>query len=635
MGFQIEEEIIPLSNGESFLFDIKEAEAKEEKSAKEFKHIRKADIEEIIEVKDSLVKISNKPVKEAIVKEKPAAKPAVEKKVMPSSDAELFGIYSENFNDLKENTIVKGRVVDITEDSVLVDIGYKSDGVIPIEDLKGQKLKNGDEIEVYIIKIEDESGIIQISKNKVDVIRVRDKIKNAYYNNQPIVGKITKKIKGGFTVDIGLEAFLPLSQISTKRQTKFDKYFGKEYEFKIIEFDENKKNIVVSRRILLEERRELERAKFLEEKKVGDIVEGTVRNILNYGAFIELECIDAFLPIQEISWGRVENIIDYFKVDDKIKCIILNIDKSTKKIRVGLKQLTKDPWTVVDEKYGVNKIVDGRVESVNKFGVFVELEPGLVGLAPISELSWSMVDFKKIDEIVKKDDVIKCRILNIDKANKRILLSVKKVSVNPWELFLSKHKTGDIVSGTIVNIINNAAFAKIYDGVEGIINKEDIFWDKRVNNVYDVLNIGETVMAKILEINAEKRKLVLGLKQVEPDPWHKKLENYKIGSIVKGTVVSITNFGIFVKIPNGIEGLIHKSQIPKEKSSDLAKNFKLGEELDIEITNIDFEKHKIGFSITKYMETMEQKELDDYLNTQESGEVTLGSLINLDSLIKK
>ncbi|HOK40340.1 MAG TPA: 30S ribosomal protein S1 [bacterium] len=603
MDYNLNESVIPLTENGSFIIDINN-EAKQK---------------------------IQKPIEKEV---KSVSEPKKEETFISKEDEYFIDKYSK-VNEIKENTIVKGKIVNIDNENIYVDVGYKSDGLIPLDSIKNKDLKKGDEIEVFVLKVDDEEGIIQLSKNKVDMLKIMEKLREAYIEKKSVVGQIIRKINGGFIVDVGIKAFLPLSQISTKKQTNFDKYINKDYEFKIIEFNEKKKNIVLSRKLLIEEKREKELQEFFDKIKVGDVVEGIVKNILPGGAFINLNCIDAFLPISEISWGRIKNINDYLKVDDKIKYIVLNIDKIEKRIKVGLKQLTKDPWTIVEEKYSINSIITGKVESITKFGVFVEIEPGLVGLIPLSEISWSEIDLKNISEIIKKDETVKCKILNIDKSKKRITLSLKKVLPDPWEIFKNKYKVGDIISGTIININNYGLVVKITDGVEGFIDKNNISWEKNKDNILNSYNIGETINLKILEINSENKKLELGIKQLTVDPWCQKIEKYKIGDIVKVTVSAILNIGLIVKLPNGVDGLIHKSQIPKEKSIDLNKHFKLNEELEAEIININSEKHKLGLSITKYLETIEKRELEDYLKNQEIGETTLGSLINLEALFKK
>lgn len=550
------------------------------------------------------------------------------------NDLKLLQDATKNIKDLKVKSIVKGKVVDKNEEELFIDVGFKSDGIIQIENEADRKLQKGDVIEVYILKIEDDSGIIQLSKNKVDTIRAWDKIHDAYQNNKPIVGKILSKQKGGFLVDIGINAFLPKSQLSTKRQTNFDKYIDKQYEFKIIRIEESKNNIVISRRALLEEKTKLERDKFFESLKVGDIVEGKVKTIVPYGAFVELVInTDALLHINDISWGKVNEIEDFIKVNDTIKCMILNVDKLEGKIKVGLKQLKKDPWSVIEDNYRIRDIVSGKIVSITKFGLFVEIEPGLEGLVPFSEVSWSSVNQSDITKRFNVNDAIKCRVLNIDVENKKILLSIKQVSANPWELFKNRNANSETVSGTVVKILQNGVIIRVNDNIEGFVRKEDITWDKHIKSIDDYLAVGENLTFKILDIQPDKKNLLLGLKQMTPDPWEDKLKNLKQGSLTKGVITSITKYGLFAKLPNGLEGLIHFSQIPENKSSDLSKHYKVGDSVDIEILKIDVNSHKIALSITKHIESVEKKEMKEYLKNQEKNEVTLGNLINLEGLL--
>lgn len=507
-------------------------------------------------------------------------------------------LYDETLKPFREGEIIQGVIVQIEKDSALIDVGYKSEGTIPLHEFPdgGKSLKIGDQVEVLLEKMEDSEGQIILSKEKADKIRVWDDLTRAYGNNEVVEGTIVAKIKGGLAVDIGLKAFLPGSQIDLRPIRNLDKLIGQKFRMKIIKLNRRRGNIVLSRRAILEEEKGESRRELLARLEEGQILEGTVKNITDYGAFIDLGGIDGLLHITDMAWGRVQHPSELFTVGDKVKVIVIKYDRETQRVSLGVKQITEDPWTVADTKYSIGSRVKGKVISIADYGAFAELEPGIEGLVHVSELSWDK-RIKHPSKIVSPGDVIETVVLSLDKENRRISLGMKQIEPNPWDTIAEKYPAGSIVEGKIRNLTDFGAFLALEEGIDGLIHISDISWSQKIKYPSEVLKKGQRVSAKVLNIDRENARLSLGLKQLTPDPWEKVEDSYKVGNVVKAKIIKLTNFGAFAEIEEGIEGLIHLSQLSKKKISSPNEVVSLDDEVMVRIIKIDLEGRKMGLAL--------------------------------------
>jgi len=517
-------------------------------------------------------------------------------------------LYEQSLNTIEEGSIVKGRIIKINPNEVLVDINYKSEGVIPIEEFPDiEDFKIGDEVEVFLETMEDEDGLTLLSKSKVDKSRKWERTISGCTEGAVVKGKIFKKVKGGFMADIGVEAFLPASQLDIKPVPNMDDFVGKSFDFKIIKISEERKNVVISRRELLEEQREKERARLLAEINEGDLVEGIVKNITDFGAFIDLNGIDGLLHITDMSWGRINHPSEMLSVGDKIEVMVLKFDKESTRISLGLKQKSPNPWDNVDEKYPVGKKVVGKVVNIMPYGAFVELEDGIEGLIHISEFSWT----KRINhpsEILSVGEEVEAMVLSVDKSNEKISLGIKQTEFNPWSVVEDKYSTGKRVTGTIRNITSYGAFVELEEGIDGLIHISDISWTKKINNPAEVLKKGDKVDAVVLSVDQVNKKIALGIKQLTPDPWENIDEKYKIGDVVKGKVSKITGFGIFVTLEDDLEGLIHATQLSEKPPAKVEDVVKVDDEIVAVVVKIDPVDRKIALSIKEYLQNQKKAE---------------------------
>jgi len=510
---------------------------------------------------------------------------------------ELERLYEETFKAIKEGSVIKGKTVKIRPEGVIVDIGYKSEGIIPIQEFTEdelRKIKIGDEVEVYLEERENEEGNIVLSKEKADKIKVWEAIEDACEKGYPIEGKIIAKIKGGMTVDIsGVKAFLPGSQIELRPIKNLDQLIGKSYPMKVLKVDQKRGNIVLSRRAILEEEREKKREDLLTRLTEGNIVEGVVKNITEYGVFIDLGGIDGLLHITDMSWGRISHPSELFMIGDKVEVVVLKYDKENEKVSLGFKQKSPDPWDMVEEKYPVGKKVRGKVVSIAEYGAFVELEEGIEGLVHISEMSWTQ-KIKHPSKLVAIGDVVDAIVLSVDKEGRKISLGMKQVEPNPWDLIAERYKVGDRIEGKVRSITEFGLFIGLEEGIDGLVHISDISWTSRLRHPSEMFKKGQKVEAVVLSIDKDKERISLGIKQLTPDPWEKEiLEKFKVGSLVKGKVVKVTEFGIFLELEGGIEGLIYSSEI--EKGSE--DNIKVGEEITTRIVKVDPTERKIGLTM--------------------------------------
>ncbi len=547
-----------------------------------------------------------------------------------------FGEMEESFADLFESSlkelvpgnVVKGMIVQVNDDSVVVDVGGKSEGLIPIHEFRDEKgqlaaeLCVGDTFDVFIESTENENGLISLSKSKAD----RQKVWNALEEDTVVEGRIINRVKGGLSVDIGVNAFLPGSQVDLRPVRNLDKLLGQTCEFKIIKLNKRRGNIVLSRRALLEEKRDLMRQDTLQSLEEGQIMEGIVKNLTDYGAFIDLGGIDGLLHITDISWGRVNHPSERLTVGEKIQVKVLKYDSEKERVSLGLKQLVADPWLGVQEKYEVKSRVTGKVVSLTDYGAFIELEEGVEGLIHVSEMSWTK-RVKNPSKILNLGEEVEAVVLALDTGNRRISLGLKQIEPNPWDVIGEKFPPGTIIEGQVKNITDFGVFVGVEEGIDGLVHISDISWTKRVKHPSEFFKKGDMVKAVVLNIDRENERFSLSIKHLSQDPWSTIPERYRPGTGVRGKVTSVTDFGIFLEVEEGIEGLIHVSEISKEKL-DSPKDFvEVGKELEAVVLSVDTSDRKIALSIKQMDDHKEKANVESYLGSQNNATSNLGILL--------
>jgi small subunit ribosomal protein S1 len=537
-------------------------------------------------------------------------------------------LFENSLKELKAGNVVVGTVVQVNPDSVVVDVGGKSEGLIPVNeflDEQGQvktDIKVGDQFDVLIERTENENGLISLSKEKAD----RQKIWNALEENAVVEGRILSRIKGGLSVDIGVNAFLPGSQVDLRPVRNLDKMLGETYEFKIIKLNKRRGNIVLSRRVLLEEQRESMRGDTLKQLEEGQVVEGAVKNLTDYGAFIDLGGIDGLLHITDMSWGRVTHPSDILNVGDKINVKVLKFDREKERVSLGLKQIAPDPWLDVQNQFPVDRRVTGKVVSLTDYGAFIELSEGVEGLIHVSEMSWTK-RIKHPNKVLSIGDQVESIVLALDIPNRRISLGLKQVEPNPWEVVGDKFPIGTIIEGQVKNITDFGIFVGVDEGIDGLVHISDLSWIKRVKHPSELYKKGDVVRAVVLNIDRENERFSLGVKQLMSDPWESIPVRYSPGTIVRGQVTSVTDFGIFLEVEEGIEGLIHVSEISKEKI-DTPKNFaKVSDQLEAVVLHVDTVERKIALSIKHLSDQKEKAEVDAFLGAQRNATSNFGDLL--------
>lgn len=542
----------------------------------------------------------------------------------PSQDAEEdFGALLQQSIEKKKveiGEVVTGTVIAINPTSVTVDIGYKSEGEVPLEEFRQAdgtyNVKVGDTIKVYFDGAEDEEGLILLSKEKADQLKIWDDLQEAYNKEAVVEGRIVQRVKGGLSVDIGVPAFLPGSQVDLRPVKNLDDLLGQRFRFKILKFNKKRGNIVLSRRVLLEKEREILRQETLKHLEEGAVLPGVVKNITDYGAFIDLGGVDGLLHITDMSWGRVGHPSEVLSIGDRINVKVLRYDRERERVSLGLKQTLPDPWTTVASKYPVGTRIRGRVVSLTDYGAFVELERGIEGLIHISEMSW----VKKIrhpSQILSVGDIVEAVVLNLDVENQRISLGLKQTEPNPWKLLKEKYQKGSRVRGVVRNITDFGIFVGIEEGIDGLVHISDISWTQKVKHPSELFNKGDEIEAVVLNIDEENNKFSLGIKQLENDPWDEIPRRYHVGDTVKGRVTNITDFGIFLEIEQGIEGLIHISELSDEKVQNIRTFAAIGDTLETEIIHLDPRERKIGLSIRALKKAQEKAAMDAYLSKKE------------------
>lgn len=516
------------------------------------------------------------------------------------AEGEMDVLLKGQIGDFVPNNILKGRIVGFAGDDVVIDVGLKSEGLVKKSEWDNpEDIEIGDDVEVLLERLEDESGVVSLSKFKADRIRGWERILESKAENDVVEGKVTRKIKGGLLVDIGVPVFLPASQVDIRRPGDIGEYIGRTVRAVILKIDTDRRNIVISRRKLIEQEREEAKKKLLTSVKEGDLVRGTVTNIADFGAFVDLGGLDGLLHITDMSWGRVNHPSDIVRIGDEIEVKILNIDFEKEKIALGLKQREPSPWEEIEKRYPINSRVNGEVVNLVSYGAFVKLEDGIEGLVHISEMSWTR-RINHPSELVNVGDQVEVVVLDIDKDKQEISLGMKQTEVNPWELVSEKYPPGTIIEGKVRNLANYGAFIEIEPGIDGLLHVSDISWTKKVAHPNEVFKKGDVVKCVIIDVDQEKQRIGLGVKQLTEDPWHNAIPDaYKPGMIVKGKVTKITNFGVFVELEDDLEGLLHISELADHKVENPQDIVKAGEELEVKILRVDTDERKIGLSLKR------------------------------------
>ena len=542
----------------------------------------------------------------------------------------VMDMYEESFKRFAEGEVVTGRIISIDKDQVLIDIGYKSEGQVRIQeflDENGNITANvGDPIEVMVEWWDDEDERVLLSKDKAANIKIWESIKTSYDDEGTVKGTITNRVKGGFSVDIGVPAFLPGSQADLRPIRNLDEMVGKEFDFKILKYNRKRSNIVLSRRAILEQELEEKRTTTLATIEEGKVVEGIVKNITEYGVFVDLGGVDGLLHITDISWGRVKHPSELFSIGDPITVKILNLDLENERVSLGMKQLTEDPWSTAAENYAVGSRVTGKVVSLTDYGAFIELEEGIEGLIHVSEMSWTR-KVRHPSKVVSVGDAVEAIVLDIKPESRRISLGMKQVVPNPWDVISEKYPIGTTIEGKLKNITDFGLFIGIDEGIDGLVHISDISWTKRIKHPSELYKKGDVVQAIVLDIEKDNERFSLGIKQLQDDPWQTVVERYKVGKEITGTVTNLTDFGIFVELEEGIEGLVHISEISKEKIKSPMEKFKVGDVITARVMNINTEERRIGLSIKRLEIEDEQNLLSEYVNNIRPATSTFGEIL--------
>jgi len=547
-----------------------------------------------------------------------------------SEEINIEEMYERSLREIQEGELVKGEIIRIDEDHVLVDIGYKSEGLIPIREFKDSDgkitAKLGDKVDVVLERREDDEGLISLSMEKARKIKVWDHIRDVYNSDGTIQGKVLFKVKGGLSVDIGLPAFLPGSHIDLHPVRDLDSLVGQVVELKILKYSKRRNNIIVSRRAILEADRVKQKAKTLSLIKEGSVLKGTVKNITDYGLFVDLGGIDGLLHITDMSWGRVAHPSTMYQIGDELRVKVISYDRQKDRVSLGLKQLKPDPWIDIHERYPVGSKARGRVANITDYGVFLEIEEGIEGLIHISEMSWTR-KIKHPSQIASVGDIVDAIVLDVDTKNRKVSLGMKQVKPNPWDIIAEKYPVGTIIEGRIKNITDFGLFIGIDEDIDGLVHISDISWTTKIKHPSELYKKGDEVQAKVLSIDKDNGRFTLGIKQLTKDPWEEIPEKYKIGTKVTGKVTNITDFGVFVELEEGIEGLIHSSEISKGKPKSPLGKFQIDDLVEAAVVNVSKEERKIGLSIKKLQEQEFRDIYTTYTNSMKQASSGFGMLI--------
>jgi len=543
---------------------------------------------------------------------------------------ELMSMYEESFKRFAEGELVNGTIIAVDKDYVLVDVGYKSEGQISINEFKDEEgninVELNDEVEVMVEVWDEEEERVILSKDKAAKVKVWESIKTIYEDDGVIDGVVTSRVKGGFSVDIGLQAFLPGSQADLRPIRNMDELVGQTYTFKILKYNKKRSNIVLSRRVILEQQREQERNDTLSSINENAVIEGVVKNITEYGVFVDLGGVDGLLHITDISWGRVKHPSEIFSVGDVIKVKILTFDLGKERVSLGMKQLSPDPWTIAAEKYAVGSRVTGKVVSLTDYGAFVELEEGIEGLIHVSEMSWTR-KVRHPSKVVSAGEEVEAIVLDLKPENRRISLGMKQVVENPWEVISEKYPVGTVIEGKIKNITDFGLFIGIDDDIDGLVHISDISWTKRIKHPSEVFKKSDIVQAVVLDIDKGSERFSLGIKQTQADPWKSLEERYTVGKEIDGVITNVTDFGVFVELEEGIEGLVHVSEISKEKIKTPVGEYHVGNNITTKVMNINSDERRIGLSIKRLETDEDENILSEYAKNMGDATSSFGELL--------
>ena len=554
---------------------------------------------------------------------------------------EMMAMYAETFQRVEVGAVVTGRIISIDKNYVLVDIGYKSEGLVPIYEFRDENnnitAKLGDSIEAMIVeRLDNEEERVIISMEKAAQIKIWDDIKKMYDDDEIVEGTILSRVKGGFSVDLGIKAFLPGSQADLRPIRNLDEMVGQTFKFKILKFNQKRNNIVLSRRSVLEQELKSQRLATLETMYDGKVLDGVVKNITEYGVFVDLGGLDGLLHITDISWGRVKHPSELFSVGDNITVKVLAFDKEKERVSLGMKQLTEDPWLHAEEKYPISSRAKGKVVSLADYGAFVELEVGIEGLIHVSEMSWT----RKIhhpSKMVAVGEEVETVVLDIQPENRRVSLGLKQIAPNPWEVISDKYPVGTTIEGKIKNITDFGLFIGIDEGIDGLVHISDISWTKRIKHPAEIYKKNDMIHAIVLEIDKKNERFSLGIKQLQPDPWEAVAQRYEIGKKITGAITNITDFGVFVELEEGIEGLVHISEISTEKIKSPLEKISINEVITAKVLSVNSNERRIALSI-KQLETDNEKNLlNDYISKLEPSTSTFGEVLreNLQEKLNK
>jgi small subunit ribosomal protein S1 len=556
--------------------------------------------------------------------------PVEENEQEMTKEEDFAELVESSFHKVQEGEVVTGMVVQVTAEHVMIDVGSKSEGQIPIEQFLDENgsltVSVGDEVQVFLEDTEESSGQVRISKSKADKIRIWDEIAEVCETEKTISGKVISRVKGGLQVDIGVAAFLPGSQVDLRPVRNFEKYIGETFEFNVLKYNRKRGNIVLSRRPLLEKSKQQKKDLILNALEGSGVFTGTVKNITDYGAFVDLGGIDGLLHITDMSWGRINHPADILKVGDQIQVKVLKFDQDKERVSLGLKQTQADPWENVEDHYPVGAKLTGKVVSITDYGVFVELDKGVEGLVHISEMAWTKKP-RHPSKMVQVSEEVEVMVLNVDKEQKRISLGIKQLKPNPWDVIAERYPEGTKIEGKIRNVTDFGIFVGIDEGIDGLVHISDISWTQRIKHPGELYKKGQTVQAVVLNIDKENERFSLGIKQIHEDPWETIPDRYPPGAKVQGKVTSVTDFGVFLEIEEGIEGMIHVSELSKDRVNSPADFTKEGEELTAMVLKVNKKDKKIALSIKSLERTGDYDQVRGYMHSQEVVASNLGDLL--------
>jgi small subunit ribosomal protein S1 len=537
----------------------------------------------------------------------------------------LMGMYTGALGKISEGEIVKGRIVAIRESDVSVDIGFKSEGSVSLAEFPNRnELKIGDEIEVFLESVENKDGQLVLSRKRADFMRVWERVTKAFTTGEVLQGRCVRRIKGGIVVDLmSIDAFLPGSQIDVRPVRDFDAFIGKTMDFRVVKINHPSENVVVSHKVLVEEELSGQRKAILDGLEKGQILEGTVKAITDFGVFVDLGGVDGLVHITDLSWGRINHPSEIVKLDQTINVVVLDFDQERRRISLGYKQLQPHPWENIETKYPVGTKVVGKVVSLADYGAFVEIEKGIEGLIHISEMSWTQ-HIKHPSQVVSMGQMLDAVILSLDKDNKKLSLGIKQLEPDPWLTLMQKYPVGSRHQGTVRNLTNFGVFVELEQGVDGLVHISDLSWTKKVRHPGEIVKKGDTLDVVILSVDVDQRRISLGHKQLEENPWDKFGDNYRVGTEVDGKIVRIIEKGVIVELPLGVDGFVPVSQLSTTQVKNIAEKFKVGDDLPLKVVEFDKDSKKIVLSATEYLKGKESKVLEEYMAAHKLPTSTIG-----------